>query len=575
MREVDSGLDRADQIGRTRHCSLAWWPDGSGFYYTRYPGVGEVPRGEETYWVKVYSHALGTEPAGDSLVFGDGRPREDWPEIRLSPDGRRLVALVAVGWTRTDLYIKALDRPDAPWQTIVEGGDHLYSVEMTADSLYIQTNEGAPRGRLFRTSLDAPARAGWREIVPEGPDALQSFKLAGGRLFLHYLHNASSLVRVAGADGRPERELAFPVMGSVNAIAGEPGGGPAWIAFDSFFQPPLLYTCDPASGALTPLERVEAPVDPAAFELKQLSFPSKDGTSVSMFVMHRKGLTLDGKNPALLYGYGGFDVPLTPGFGRDLIAWLEQGGVYAVANLRGGGEYGEEWHRAGMLDRKQNVFDDFTAAAQFLIRQKYSSAARLAIQGGSNGGLLVGAALVQHPELYRAVVCQVPLLDMLRYQRFLLARLWIPEYGSADDPAQFAWLHAWSPYHRVVPGTSYPAVLLSTAESDTRVAPMHARKMAARLQAASVSGRPVLLRMETKAGHGAGKPLQKQIEEAVDVWSFLFMELRVPAPGSAPAVAKPATGKKSPGRKSPAPKKTTTSSKPKSKSAGATPDKQR
>jgi prolyl oligopeptidase len=275
---------------------------------------------------------------------------------------------------------------------------------------------------------------------------------------------------------------------------------------------------------------VEADLDPAVYEVRQVTYPSRDGTGVSMFLVHRNGLSLTGDNPTYLTGYGGFNISMTPGFSRSLLLWVERGGVVAVPNLRGGGEYGESWHQAGMLARKQNSFDDFIAAAEWLIAQRYTSPERLAIAGGSNGGLLMGAALTQRPELFRAVVIQVPLLDMLRYHRFLIARLWIPEYGDPDDPEQFGWLKAYSPYHRVEAGTAYPAVLLATAESDTRVDPMHARKMTALLQAASSSGRPVLLRLEEKAGHGAGKPVSKVLEELVDTWSFVFQELSVAVP---------------------------------------------
>jgi prolyl oligopeptidase len=274
-------------------------------------------------------------------------------------------------------------------------------------------------------------------------------------------------------------------------------------------------------------QRVEADIRPEQFEVQQVSYPSRDGTSITMFVVHRRGLVRDGTNPTYLTGYGGFNIPMTPGFSRSLLAWLEQGGVVAVPNLRGGGEYGEAWHQGGMLGTKQNTFDDFIAAAEYLIQARYTAPSRLAVAGGSNGGLLMGAVLTQRPDLLRAVVIQVPLLDMLRYHRFLIARLWIPEYGSADNPEQFPWLVAYSPYHRVRPGVAYPAVLLATAESDTRVDPMHARKMTARLQAATSSGHPVLLRLESRAGHGAGKPVSKVLDELVDTWTFIARELEV------------------------------------------------
>ena len=322
--------------------------------------------------------------------------------------------------------------------------------------------------------------------------------------------------------------MKLPTLGSISGLFGEEDGTEAFFGFSSFAFPPAVFRYDLQRRQTDEWERVAAAgVDPRSIEVRQIFYPSKDGTRVSMFLVHRRDVGFDGDRPTLLYGYGGFNVSLTPAFNRGLYLWLERGGVYAVANLRGGGEYGEEWHRAGMLDRKQNVFDDFIAAAEYLVREKVTNPKRLAIQGGSNGGLLVAAALTQRPELFRAVVCQVPLTDMLRYHRFLIAKLWIPEYGSADDPQQFEFLYAYSPYHRVRKGTKYPAVLITTAESDTRVDPLHARKFAAALQAANASSNPVLLRTETKAGHGAGKPLAKQIEEATDVWSFLFWQLGV------------------------------------------------
>jgi prolyl oligopeptidase len=312
--------------------------------------------------------------------------------------------------------------------------------------------------------------------------------------------------------------------------------------------PPGIYRVELPTGTQELWQRVEADIDPQQFEVHQERYASRDGTPVTMFLVHRRGLVRDGQNPVYLTGYGGFNIPMTPGFSRSLLAWLEQGGVVAVPNLRGGGEYGEAWHQAGMLDRKQNTFDDFIAAAEYLIAERYTTAARLAAAGGSNGGLLMGAVLTQRPDLFRAVVIQVPLLDMLRYEQFLIARLWIPEYGSAADAGQFRWLRAYSPYHRVRDHTAYPAVLLATAESDTRVDPMHARKMTARLQAATSSDRPVLLRLEPRAGHGAGKPISKVLEELVDTWSFVVAELGVrwsghhgltiaPSPGGVPSAA--------------------------------------
>jgi len=339
------------------------------------------------------------------------------------------------------------------------------------------------------------------------------------------MQQASSRVVLYDRDGRRLTEIPLPALGTVDSISGEPDGKEVFFGFSSYTVPPRVERIDLATKTASTWQKVTADVDLSRLEVKQVFYPSKDGTKVSMFVVGRKGLALDGSNPTLLYGYGGFNVSQTPGFSRSLVLWLERGGVYAEANLRGGGEYGEDWHRAGMLDRKQNVFDDYIAAAEWLIAKKYARSDRLAIYGGSNGGLLVGAALTQRPDLFKAVVCAVPLLDMLRYQNFQIARLWVPEYGSAEDAAQFKYLYAYSPYHHVKKGTAYPATLLTTADSDSRVDPMHARKMAALLQASTSSDRPILLRTETRAGHGAGKPLSKQIDEAADVYGFLIWQL--------------------------------------------------
>ena len=356
---------------------------------------------------------------------------------------------------------------------------------------------------------------------------LDGFLIARNVLALSYLEAASSRLRLAGLDGERAREVALPTIGSLFGWGAEPDGEELFYGFSSYTVPPSVYRIDLGTGAEALWQRVEADIAPERFEVRQVRYPSKDGTSISMFVVHQRGLLRNGENPTYLTGYGGFNISMTPSFSRSVLAWLEQGGVVAIPNLRGGGEYGEAWHLGGMLASKQNSFDDFIAAAEYLVRERYTSPARLAIAGGSNGGLLMGAVLTQRPDLFRAVVIQVPLLDMLRYHRFLIARLWIPEYGSADHPEQFGWLRAYSPYHHVRSGAPYPAVLLATAESDTRVDPLHARKMAARLQAASSSENPILLRLEGRAGHGAGKPVSKVLEELVDTWSFVVTELGV------------------------------------------------
>jgi prolyl oligopeptidase len=529
--DVDTGRNLKDTIPFTRAASLAWLPAGDGFYYTRFPAPGTVPKGEENYHRRVFLHRLGDDPGKDAEVFRREEKPTEWPGVGLSRDGRWLTITVSRGPGKNDLYLRDLREESNEFVAIAEGKDASYSARVVGNRLYILTTEEASNGRIFEVAAANPKRSTWSLLVRESQDIIiTSFTVLGEQILVQGLSRAASNIRAFARDGRFLRDVKLPVLGTAGALGGEEDGSEAFFSFASYALPPTVYRYDAATGALSEWARVAAPtLDGKAVEVKQVFYPSKDGMNVSMFIVHRKGLKYDGANPALLYGYGGFNVSQTPTFNRGLNLWLERGGVYAVANLRGGGEYGEGWHKRGMLGLKQNVFDDFIAAADYLIKQKITSSKRLAIQGGSNGGLLVAAAMTQRPELFRAVVCAVPLTDMVRYHRFLIARLWIPEYGTADNPRQFAYLYAYSPYHRVAAGAQYPATLITTAESDSRVDPLHARKFAAALQAANKSANPILLRVETKAGHGAGKPLTKQIAEATDVWSFLFWQLGVSA----------------------------------------------
>lgn len=522
--QVATGVNLPDQIPDTRACDVAWLPDASGFYYTRYPREGEVPEEELQYHRAVYFHALGTDPARDPLILKPVQ-KEHWPGVGVSPDGRWVLVTVARTFDQTDLYLqdRASGGPPVP---IVRDLPHQFDGQLGRNALYIRSNiEGSNYG-LYLADPERPARDQWRTIVPPRDEAvLDGVMLTRRALGLSYLERASSRLLVADLDGGNRREVRLPGIGSLFDWGGEPDGDELFYAFSSYTVPPSVYRVELAGMQGSLWRRVEADLDPERFELRQVNYPSRDGTPVTMFVVHQRGLKLNGTNPAYLTGYGGFNISMSPGFSRSLLLWMEQGGVVAVPNLRGGGEYGEAWHQGGMLGTKQNTFDDFIAAAEYLIREKYTSPRHLAVAGGSNGGLLMGAVLTQRPELFRAVVVQVPLLDMLRYHRFRIARLWIPEYGSSENPEQFAWLKAYSPLHQVRDGVGYPAVLLATAESDTRVDPLHARKMAARLQAATASDHPILLRLEARAGHGAGKPVSKVLEELVDTWSFVFKEL--------------------------------------------------
>ena len=528
--ETASGKQLPDTIERTRFASVAWKKDNSAFFYSRHPKKGDVPSGEEVYHVKIFYHVMGTDPAKDPLIFGEGRKAQDIPGVQLADDDDRwLLITVFQGWAKSEMYLQDLKAGTPPVE-ITSGKDFLYSGEVYQNKLYITTNEDAPRSRVLVVDAANPKRENWKEIVPQSDAVLQNSAIVGGKLGAQCEKNASSLLKLFQLDGKFIDDIPLPAIGTVSGTGSKWNRQEIFFGFQSFTIPPSIYHYDLSSRKTNLWDKVNAPgIDPSAYEVHQLWYTSKDGTKVPMFVFHKKGLELNGHNPTLLTGYGGFNVSLTPSFVGGRYIWLEHGGIFAVANLRGGAEFGEDWHQAGMLQKKQNVFDDFISAAEFLISQKYTDKDHLAIQGGSNGGLLVGAAFTQRPDLYRAVVCQVPLLDMLRYQNFQIAKLWIPEYGSAEDSKQFDWLYAYSPYHHVKPGTQYPAILFMTADTDTRVDPMHAKKMAALMQAEAANGqsreRPILLRIETKAGHGAGKPITKQIEEGTDIYSFLFWQL--------------------------------------------------
>ena len=539
VRDVASAKDLPDTIESTRAASLAWTPDNKGFYYTRYPRVGEklldggrirpATKDDTNYFRHVYFHILGDDPARDRKVFGDGRDKEDWPNVDLSPDGRWLAVTVEKGWSKSEVYLRKTTPEAEKFVPLVEGVEALFSAIVRNDAIYLRTNQGAPRYRVFKVNPETPEKEQWREIISEGEDVLDGIGVVSDTLIGLYMVNASSRLRLFDLAGKQKGQIELPTLGTVSGLGGKWNGSELFYDFSSFTVPPSVYRYDLRKQTSELWQRVQADIDTSLYEVRQVKYLSKDGTPITMFLAHKKGLQRDGQNPALLTGYGGFNVSETPFFGASLFLFLERGGVLALPNLRGGGEYGEAWHQAGMLERKQNVFDDFQAAARWLIAEKYTRPERLAIMGGSNGGLLMGAMVTQCPELFRAVVCQVPLLDMVRYHKFRIARLWIPEYGDPDSAEDFKWLHAYSPYHNVKPGKAYPAMLITAAESDTRVDPLHARKMTALLQAATSSDQPIMLRLETKAGHGAGKPRAKVLDELTDTWTFLFWALGMQA----------------------------------------------
>ncbi|OGC92094.1 MAG: hypothetical protein A2142_06020 [candidate division Zixibacteria bacterium RBG_16_48_11] len=528
VKEVESKKGLKDTIPGCRFSSVVWTLDNQGFFYTRFPQPGTTPKGEENYNQKVFYHRLGDDPDNDQLIFEYPQKKEMLFGVQLSKDDRYLAIYASVGSSDyNDIYVKDLTA-EGDFLHLIQGQKATYQGEILGDTFYLMTNDGAPFFKVIAINLKQAEEQNWKLLIPEEKDLLQHFEILNHKLVVEYLHNASSQLKVFSLPGKLEHDIGLPGIGSVGELSGKWDSDELFLGFSSFAYPPAIFRYDFKRNALIEFYRTPVKVEVSAYETKQVWYPSKDGTKISMFIVHKKGLQLDGHNPTFLTGYGGFTASMTPNFSATRLWWLDKGGVYALPNLRGGGEYGEDWHKAGMLDKKQNVFDDFIAAAEYLIQNGYTSPKKLAISGGSNGGLLVGAALVQRPELFKAVICAVPLLDMLRYDKFLIARYWIPEYGSADDSIQFKYLYAYSPYQHVKDGASYPATLFMTGESDSRVHPLHALKMAAQMQQAAGGEAPLLLLVETKAGHGQGKPTTKRIENTVDTYSFLAWQLGLP-----------------------------------------------
>ena len=517
VREVDTGEDLADVLPPARYGQVTLAADGSGLYYERYGDV--TPR--------VMFHAFGTPMADDDVqLFGEGYERHQIPVTVISDDGRWMAVHVIEGSSGpTEIHVKDLER-DTPFVTAIADGVSESWADFAGGELFIVTNLDAPNKRVVLADPADPGFENWREVVPERDDVVVEAAAAlGGKLAVSYLQDVQPRVAIHDLDGTHVRDIAFDTLGSVGGGAGRWTSDEAFFTFQTFHVPSTIYRYDIATGEQSVWVAPELPVDAAAYEVDQRWFTSKDGTEVPMFVVHRPDVVLDGSNPTLLTGYGGFNNSMTPAFSALATTWLESGGVFALANMRGGGEFGEEWHRAGMLESKQNVFDDFIGAAEHLVAEGYTSSEHLAIRGGSNGGLLVGAVSNQRPDLFGAVVCTYPLLDMVRYHQFLVASFWVPEYGSSDDPEQFAYIHAYSPYHNVIDGGDYPATLYLSGDGDTRVAPLHARKMAALMQAKNGSDNPILLRYHTQAGHSGGQPVSQQIDEMVDTVSFLLWQV--------------------------------------------------
>jgi prolyl oligopeptidase len=535
VRDVQTSKDLEDDLKWVKFSGVSWTRDGKGFFYSRY----EEPKADAlkatNYFQKVYYHKLGTPQAEDILVYE--RPdQKDWLfSGSVTEDGNYLVVTIYQGTdVKNRVYYKDLKAKDAPVIKLLDDFDAAYTfVGNEGSRFWFQTDLGAPRGKIVEVDVAKPARANWKVIVPESKETLQGTSFVNHKFVLNYLKDAYTQVKIYDTAGKFVNEIAFPGIGTAEGFGGKATDNETFYAFTGFTTPTTIYRYDFTTRKSTIFRQPKVEFNPSDFETKQVFYTSKDGTKVPMFITYKKGLKLDGNNPTYLYGYGGFNISLTPAFSVGNLVWMEMGGVYAQPNLRGGGEYGEEWHQGGMKLKKQNVFDDFIAAAEWLIANKYTSTPKLAIGGGSNGGLLVGAALTQRPDLFGAAIPAVGVMDMLRFQKFTIGWAWVSDYGSSDNPDDFKALYAYSPLHNIKPGTSYPPTMITTADHDDRVWPGHSFKFAAAMQAAQAGDAPILIRIETKAGHGAGKPTSKIIEEIADRWAFLVKVLETKAPKDA------------------------------------------
>lgn len=527
--EIETGKKLDDKISWVKFGGADWSADSRGFFYNRYdePEEGAAFQSLNKNQ-KVYYHRVGTPQSEDVLVHED-REHPDWGfSPTVTEDGRYLVLQVWVGTDdRYRILYKDLTEPYGMMRELIDNFENEYTFIGNEGSVfYFKSSLDAPKKCVLTINVNHPERENWKVIIPEADEAMESAGMVGDTLIVSYLKDAKTQVKLFDLAGKFIREVEFPGIGTASGFGGQRKDSETFYSFSSFNRPPSSYRYDLATGESTLFRASEVDFDPEDYEVKQVFYTSKDGTKVPMFIAHRKGLELNGKNPTLLYGYGGFNISLTPGFSISRLQWMEMGGVFAVPNLRGGGEYGQAWHKAGTKTQKQNVFDDFIAAAEWLIANDYTSPEHLAIQGGSNGGLLVGACLAQRPDLYGACLPAVGVMDMLRFQKFTAGRFWTDDYGSSENSKEeFEALYAYSPYHNLEDGTEYPPTLVTTADTDDRVVPGHSFKFAARLQEAQAGSNPTLIRIETKAGHGSGKPTSKIIEEAADQWAFLAKHL--------------------------------------------------
>ena len=528
VREVSTGKDLPDVVKWSKFSGAAFTKDARGFFYSRYdePKADSALR-DTNYYQKLYFHKLGTPQSADELIYKRDDQKEWGFGGAVTDDGHYLILYVSVGTDpRNRVYYKDLTKPASPVVPLMDKMDAAYNfVDNDGPVFWFVTNQGATLSRLVEVELNHPEPEHWKTIVPESADKLEFASMVDHKFIASYLKDAHTEVKVFDRSGKFLRTVELPGIGTAGGFGGRREQRYTFYSYTSYATPATIYRYDVATGKSTVFRQPNVKFHPEDYETRQVFYSSKDGTRVPMFITSKKGLKLDGTNPTLLYGYGGFDVPLTPGFSVGSLVWMEMGGVYAVANLRGGGEYGEPWHQAGTKLRKQNVFDDFIAAGEWLIANHYTVSSKLAIQGGSNGGLLVGACMAQRPELYGAALPAVGVMDMLRFHKFTIGWAWTSDYGSSDNAEEFAAIYKYSPLHNIKAGVQYPATLIMTADHDDRVVPAHSFKFAATLQADQAGPAPVLIRIQTKAGHGAGKPISKTIDEITDAWGFLVKSL--------------------------------------------------
>jgi prolyl oligopeptidase len=529
VRDVDAERDLDDVLKWCRFASIGWKSDKSGFWYNRFPAEGEVPEGERSNYNKVYWHKLGTPQSEDPLVYSDDAHKEYGFAPVVTEDGKYLVLYVYHGTDpKNGIYYRPADS-NGEFTKLIELGEAMYSpIDNVGSVFYVHTDLDASRGRVVAIDVANPARANWKEIIPQKTEVIDGVSMVNDCLVVNYMQDAKNRLQIFDRDGKFRREIDLPTIGSVGGVSGDRADTEMFFSFTSYTYPTTSFRYDFKTDKVEVFRKPDLDFDGSQYETKQVFYNSKDGTKIPMFITYKKGMKQNGNNPTLLYGYGGFNISMTPSFSIARLVWLENGGIFAVANLRGGNEYGEEWHQQGVLGKKQNVFDDFIAAAEYLTKEKYTQTKLLAINGGSNGGLLTAACTVQRPELFGAVVCQVPVIDMLRYHMFTVGRYWVSDYGNAEENADdFKFMYAYSPLHNVKPGIKCPPILITSADTDDRVVPAHAKKFAATLQANDAGDNPILLRVETKAGHGAGKPTSKQIDESADIYSFLFKIMNI------------------------------------------------